>query len=85
VRLDPRTVTLRFESTPGGLQLALNAESAATPFTRTVIEGSANSISAPSPQTLLGRSWTFESWSDGGAASHNVTADVSATYRALFE
>ena len=82
VRLDPRTVTLRFESTPSGLQLAVNAESASAPFTRTVIEGSANSISAPSPQSLLGQSWVFQSWSDGGSASHNLTANAGGTYRA---
>ena len=85
VRLEPRTVTLRFETTPSGLELALNAESAAAPFTRTVIEGSMNSISAPTPQTLLGLSWAFESWSDGGDASHNLTANAGATYRAQFE
>ena len=77
-------MTLRFESTPSGLELAVNAESAPAPFTRTVIEGSANSISAPSPQSLLGQNWVFQSWSDGGSASHNLTANAGGTYRASF-
>ena len=50
VRLDPRTVTLTFQTTPGGLQLTVNGASARATFSRTVIVGSTNSISAPSPQ-----------------------------------
>jgi len=84
VRLDPRTVTLTLESEPSGLTLAVNAESSVAPFTRTVIQGSPNTISAESPQSLLGETWLFGSWSDGGAASHNVISDTSATYRARF-
>src|SRR5262249_26764714 len=41
--------------------------------------GSANSISAPTPQTLAGTSYAFSSWSDGGAQTHNVTAPAAPT------
>ena len=44
--LDPQTVALNFESTPSGLELVVGSSSTPTPFTRTVILGSANSISA---------------------------------------
>ncbi|MEU0563940.1 PQQ-dependent sugar dehydrogenase, partial [Nonomuraea sp. NPDC005983] len=85
VLLQPRTVNLTFQSTPPGLQLGFNSEQTTTPFTRTVIVGSSNSISAPSPQTSSGQSLTFGSWSDGGAASHNITAPASAaTYTATY-
>ena len=57
VRLDPRTVVLTFQSSPTGLQLTVGSASDATTFTRTVIQGSTNSISAPSPQTLGGTSY----------------------------
>ena len=40
VQLDPRTVTLTLNSSPGGFALTLNGSQAATPFTRTVIQGS---------------------------------------------
>ena len=50
LRLDPQTVVLTFASQPSGLQLAVNGISSATPFTRTVIVGSTNSLSAPTPQ-----------------------------------
>src|SRR5262249_21381058 len=63
VPLQPRTVVLTFASSSAGLRLAANAASATTPFTRTVIVGSLNSVSAPSPQTLGGVSYTFASWS----------------------
>jgi hypothetical protein len=61
------------------LQLVVNASSAAAPFNRTVIVGSANSISAVSPQTLGGTTYTFDRWSDGGAQTHNIVAAATAT------
>jgi PKD repeat protein len=85
VRLDPRTVTLTFQTNPGGLQLVVNGISAKATFSRTVIVGSANSISAPSPQTKGRKSYVFQSWSDGGAQTHNITAPANAaTYTARF-
>jgi uncharacterized repeat protein (TIGR01451 family) len=84
LRLDPRTVLLTFESSPTGLQLTVGSSSGTAPFTRTVIEGSRNSISAPSPQTLGGRMYDFVSWSDGGAATHNIVASAAATYTATY-
>jgi glucose/arabinose dehydrogenase len=84
LRLDPKTVDLHFASVPSGLSLGLNSDSATTPFTRTVILRSSNSISAPSPQTLGGTSYSFASWSDGGAAAHDITASASATYTGTY-
>lgn len=86
VRLSPRTVVLRFESSPSGAHLVVGGVDQVAPFTRTVIVGSTNSISAPSPQNLvLGLPFRFSSWSDGGAQSHNITAPATATtYRATY-
>jgi glucose/arabinose dehydrogenase len=87
VRLNPRTVNLTFTSNPSGARLVVGTVEQVTPFTRTVIVGSNNSISAPSPQRLtLGLRFRFSSWSDGGAQTHNITAPASpATYRANFQ
>ncbi|WP_328473445.1 PQQ-dependent sugar dehydrogenase [Actinoplanes sp. NBC_00393] len=74
-RLDPETVDLTFNTVPSGLQLTVGSASGTTPFTRTVIQGSTNSVSAPSPQG----SSTFTSWSDGGAQTHVITAPTAAT------
>jgi glucose/arabinose dehydrogenase len=85
VFLHPNAVALTFESVPAGLTLAFDAESEATPFSRTVIVGSTHSVSAPAPQTLNQISYGFVSWSDGGAGSHLVTAPaVAGTYSASF-
>jgi glucose/arabinose dehydrogenase len=84
VQLNPQSVTLTLGSSPSGLQLVINGVAGTTPFTRTVITGSTNTISAPSPQTLNGAGYNFSSWSDGGAASHNITANTSTTYTATY-
>ncbi|MDF5758238.1 LamG-like jellyroll fold domain-containing protein [Spongiactinospora sp. TRM90649] len=82
VLLQPRTVNLTFQTVPSGLRLGFNGEQTTAPFTRTVIVGSSNSVAAPSPQGDQG----FVSWSDGGAAGHNVTAPATAaTYTATFQ
>jgi glucose/arabinose dehydrogenase len=87
VRLNPRTVQLTFTSSPSGARLVVNSVEQVAPFTRTVIVGSNNSISAPSPQNLtLGLRFRFSRWSDGGAQTHNIVAPATATtYRATFQ
>jgi hypothetical protein len=85
VRLDPQTVALTFRSDPTGLQLTVGSSASTTEFTRTVIVGSRNTIAAPLTQTLNGTSYEFVSWSDGGAAQHDVTAPATpATYTATY-
>jgi glucose/arabinose dehydrogenase/PKD repeat protein len=84
-RLDPATVDLTFATSPSGLQLDVGPESVTAPATRTVIVGSSNSVSAPSPQTLGNTSMAFSSWSDGGARVHNLIAPATpTTYTATF-
>jgi glucose/arabinose dehydrogenase/chitodextrinase len=85
VRLDPETVQLSFVSDPPGLKLTIGSSSGTTPLSRTVIVGSKNSISAPSPQMLGGSNYEFATWSDGGAQSHDIVApDAAATYTATY-
>ncbi len=85
VSLEPRTVDLNFESNPSGLQLAVGSSQQQTPFTRTVIVGSANSITAPASQSLGSEPYQFASWSDGGASAHDIVAPAgAATYTATY-
>ena len=85
IRLDPRTVTLTFSSIPGGLRLAVNGTQATATFTRTVIQGSTNTISAITPQTKGKKPYAFSSWSDGGSQTHVITAPATnTTYTARF-
>ena len=85
VRVDPKTVTLSFASVPSGLQLAVGSTPSITPFTRTVIQGSLNTISATTPQTLGASTYAWQSWSDAGQQSHDVTANGATTYTATYQ
>ena len=83
LRLDPRTVALTFQTNPGGLKLQTVAvggsTTQATPFTKTVIVGSKNTLVAVTPQTVRKTTYHFKSWSDGGAATHDIIAPATAT------
>ena len=85
VVLNPKTVALSFASSPSGLSLAVGSSASTTPFTRTLIVGSQTTIIAPTPQALGGQNYSFQSWSDAGAASHTITAPASpATFTATY-
>ena len=77
--LQPKTTTLTLNSVPSGLTIAFNFGAVTTPAIETVIQNSQNTISAGTPQTLGGTTYDFSSWSDGGAATHVVTAPKSGT------
>jgi hypothetical protein len=87
VRLDPKTVRLRFASRPTGARLVVGSSASRAPFARKVIVGSSNSVSAPSRIVSDGQEYRFHSWSDGGARIHDIVAPATdttfkATYRA---
>ncbi len=84
VRLDPKTATLTMRANGVGLKLTLNGSVVTTPFARTVIQGSNNSVSAPNPQTVSGKTWTFLLWSDLGAQTHNVTVGANMALAAVY-
>lgn len=85
-RLLPQTTTLAFQTSPSGLLITVNGTSSTAPFSRTVIVGSRNSFSAPTPQQLRGKQ-VFRSWSDGvtTAVHPDVIAPAGgASYTATF-
>ena len=79
IALQPKTSVMSFDSSPSGLSLTVGSTTSVTPFTRTVIQGSTQSVAAPTPQTLNGSSYAFGSWSDGGAATHTISAPATNT------
>ncbi len=84
-RLDPRTVEITLDTSPPGLLVSAFFQWQPAPFTSTVIAGSSLAITAVTPQVAGDKVYEFASWSDGGAAVHNITApDRSATYTATF-
>jgi glucose/arabinose dehydrogenase len=85
VAVFPQTVSLTFRSVPTGLQIVVGSYGTrATPFSQTVIVGSANQISAGSPQTVAGQTYQFVSWSDGATQTHTIVADTTVTYTATY-
>lgn len=85
VRLDPRTTTIKLQSLPSSLDLVLGAERVPSGTVRTVIVGSTQTISAPTPQVKSGTTYVFENWSDGGAQTHTIVAPATAaTYTARY-
>jgi PKD repeat protein/glucose/arabinose dehydrogenase len=82
--LDPRTVQVTATSDPPGMTVALDSESGPAPISATVIEGSANTLSAPSPQTSGNVHHEFSSWSDGQPQTHNARPTSDTVYTARY-
>jgi glucose/arabinose dehydrogenase len=84
----PNTTTLTFHATPTsptGLQITLDGQPHATPYSQGSVVGMKRTLDAASPQVLGTTSYTFSSWSDGGAKSHVITTPAAATtYTAAF-
>jgi glucose/arabinose dehydrogenase len=81
VNINPQTVQVTLNTVPPGLQVVYGGTSAAAPVTYTTIVNSTHTISAPTPQGQA----VFSSWSDGGAAQHNIVMGATnATYTATF-
>jgi len=84
-RLDPKTVNLTLNSVPSGLSISIGSDTLVTPFTRTVIQKSTQTLSAPTPTTLGSTDYTFASWSNGGTATKVITAPTAnASYTANY-
>ena len=82
--LYPRTVGLTIESEPLGIELSAASASEATPFALEAIEGSNLTLSAPASVQREGKTYTWDSWSDGGARVHTVVATGSTAFRAYY-
>src|SRR5262249_22706344 len=77
---------VQFTSDPPGLQLSVDDQLAATPFTRTFDPGEQVTIDAPTPQSVLGYDYEFGVW--GGRRipkrSTITSGDSDTTYTAIF-
>jgi glucose/arabinose dehydrogenase len=71
----PRTATITVASNPTGRQLTLDGTPFTAPMSFPNVVGMIRSIGAPSPQN----GFTFSSWSDGGAATHEITVPATNT------
>jgi glucose/arabinose dehydrogenase len=85
VDVHPNTATFTLASSPPGLQLMLDGGPVASGTTITGVVGQARTVGVVTPQTVGSTTYTFSSWSDGGAASHPINVPAtSTTYTATF-
>ena len=83
--VQPRKVNLTMATSPAGLQLRLDAQPVSTPRTFGSVVGVVRGLGAPASQVAGGKTYEFVSWSDGGAASHNIsTPATNRTYTANY-
>ena len=81
----PQKVNLPFDTSPSGLTVYVDGIARTTPFVLDTLVGFNHTIDARD-QTSGGNSYSFTSWSDGGAQSHTITVpntaqSYTATYR----
>ncbi len=80
----PQKVNLTFDSGPSGAAIYVDGVAHTTPFVLNDLIGFTHTLSAPN-QTIGGNTYTFGSWSDGGAQSHTLVVPATAqTYSANF-
>jgi hypothetical protein len=85
VYLYPKIATIHVASVPSGIQLTVgDGNTVTTPADVTFIDGGSASLSAGSSAMVDGTQYDFASWSDSGAAAHNVTAHDGDTYTAAY-
>jgi len=76
---------LTLVSAPSGLKLNLDGQMQNAPFSITSAIGALHTLGVLSPQTFNGFTYLFDSWSDGGAATHTISTPAANTiYTATF-
>jgi hypothetical protein len=73
VTIHPQTTAVTLATAPTGLQVVYDGTAHATPYTAQSVVGSRHTLTAPTPQG----GEAFGSWSDGGAAQHDITVGTS--------
>jgi hypothetical protein len=81
----PRTATINLATQPSGLQLTIDKQPVATPYTTLGVTGALRSLGVVTPQTHNGITYHFRRWSNGGGATHSIiTPGIDTTYTAQF-
>jgi hypothetical protein len=83
--IQPNKVRLTLATNPAGLQLRLDGQPMTTPLSFDAVVGIIRNLDAPATQASGATTYEFVSWSDGGAAAHNIsTPAASTTYTATY-
>jgi glucose/arabinose dehydrogenase/PKD repeat protein len=84
VIVNPEKVNLTFDAVPAGLTLYLDGIAHTAPFVYDTLVGFNHTIEARN-QTIGANTYTFASWSDGGAMQHSIMVPTAAqTYTANY-
>ncbi|MDB5102945.1 MAG: carbohydrate-binding protein [Fibrobacteres bacterium] len=75
----PNKTTLTLATNPAGIGLSLDGAAVATPLSFPSVTGIRWNLAAPASASLGSVSYTFSSWSDGLAASHDIFAPAANT------
>ena len=75
----PNKATITLANNVAGLQLNLDGQPHATPYSVLGVVGITRTLDAPLTQTANGQTYQFQSWSDGGAATHAISTPASGT------
>ena len=80
----PQKVNLTFDAAPAGMTLYLDGIAHTAPFVYDTLIGFNHTIEARN-QTIGNNTYTFASWSDGGAQTHTIVVPSTAqTYTATY-
>jgi glucose/arabinose dehydrogenase len=81
----PQKVNLTFDAAPSGLTLYLDGIAKTTPFVYDTLVGFNHTVEARN-QSSGGTSYTFGSWSDGGAQTHTIAVPgTNQSYLATYQ
>jgi glucose/arabinose dehydrogenase len=77
--IKPNTATITLDSTTPGISLTIDGRPQAAPYSAVGVTGFKRTIEAPLSQVVNGSNYNFVSWSDGGAASHEISTPAADT------
>ncbi len=81
----PRTATISLQTNIPGLAIDLDGQPHTAPFVEPGVIGLERTLAAAPTQQPAGKSYLFQSWSDGGAATHHINFPTTdTTYTALY-
>jgi glucose/arabinose dehydrogenase len=84
IDIKPRIVRLRIKANPGSGQISLDGVPATGLISENTVAGMVREVGALSPQTINGVAYVFDSWSDKGAATHEIAPTKNLTLTANF-
>ena len=81
----PNVANITVQTSPGGLTVTVDGQPYPSGTVLASVVGFQRPLGAATTQTLNGFTYTFQSWSDGGAATHTIsTPAVNTTYTATY-